>query len=959
MRKKGVFLIYVLFTAVLITVFLLTAVTNIHNSYFITNKFTGENKAYWAAEAGLQYCEYKLKKDLSWPFLDKNNLGNNATGTEQFGKFKVTSSLENGGKGYYIHGVDEKDEEEFHIYFAQKKSENDTNLVPSTFPNESKQLSYCSYNSINQETLLNFTKSNKIGYSDVEYTVSDSPLYKTTIINPGIYIISDGRCRGYKTAIEKMFVADYGNTYGGGIYAGGNIKINIAYPVSRFKINQVSNSRPKVYCKKNFEIWRSTGWNTGWNGVRNNPFYQAIYDKGCPFPLNIADGTLYLSNNPYQFNVYSCAHYMNSQIATNNGNASNGNNNLKQKYGINVEEYKDSDDSLFPQVTWNDVETIKKKEEDSVTLDGKKALTNIPTGSYLAIFNDDEGEKQYELVHIPYNLLSEDGELDKKGLEVLETIRQQFEEKIKKVREDRDSYYRNKRGKLLLTDEAIEQIEEFEDVLKKMETRSGLIEVFASEVGGSVIQSSSTKSELNKILSINTVDIVNVTDIKTKAPKPPKTTLEDDESTNVEEIDDKKLKITYEVKKTPIITLKKSASINGNFNLLTLKISNSGDGFTCDPVTNTSTDLILSEKITGLNESYILAQNNSSTDDKGLYDNLIAGDSVNLYSYGNVTINGKLSGKGQIFSKKSMFFKAGTQLNTNEYMEEDKEKSTWLKKVYTEKENVGEISKVATYSRGSIMMSAPDGEKEEDLNELHNKIKNLLSGKDSTGENQIKEDGISGTTVKDILNNILFSNVRVNEKDLTRVASKIVISHADPKNFKDVTTSLTSEITMNDFKEDIPLLTLMRKYYGFEDREARDYIEEIIQENCNYDDKNNLFKMPTNSDDIVIMSSRSSSSFSGLIYACGGFKCDAKENNIVINGTIVSYGADPSSYSPGSGAGLVNDDLLNVGVGNIEINNCQDFSVVYDSTDLATFVHKNSSQLPIHLSTIYCNKLTK
>ena len=55
MRKKGVFLIYVLFTAVLITVFLLTAVTNIHNSYFITNKFTGENKAYWAAEAGLQF----------------------------------------------------------------------------------------------------------------------------------------------------------------------------------------------------------------------------------------------------------------------------------------------------------------------------------------------------------------------------------------------------------------------------------------------------------------------------------------------------------------------------------------------------------------------------------------------------------------------------------------------------------------------------------------------------------------------------------------------------------------------------------------------------------------------------------------------------------------------------------------------------------------------------------------
>ena len=65
-KKKGVFLIYVLFTAVLISIFLLTAVSNMHNTVFMTTKFTGENKAYWATEAGLQYCKYKLK--FSMPF---------------------------------------------------------------------------------------------------------------------------------------------------------------------------------------------------------------------------------------------------------------------------------------------------------------------------------------------------------------------------------------------------------------------------------------------------------------------------------------------------------------------------------------------------------------------------------------------------------------------------------------------------------------------------------------------------------------------------------------------------------------------------------------------------------------------------------------------------------------------------------------------------------------------------
>lgn len=49
--------------------------------------------------------------------------------------------------------------------------------------------------------------------------------------------------------------------------------------------------------------------------------------------------------------------------------------------------------------------------------------------------------------------------------------------------------------------------------------------------------------------------------------------------------------------------------------------------------------------------------------------------------------------------------------------------------------------------------------------------------------------------------------------------------------------------------------------------------------------------------------------------------------------------------------------MLNISdYGNIEIYNCKDFSVVYDSSDLAAFVNKISTKL-VNLSGIYSNKL--
>ena len=76
--------------------------------------------------------------------------------------------------------------------------------------------------------------------------------------------------------------------------------------------------------------------------------------------------------------------------------------------------------------------------------------------------------------------------------------------------------------------------------------------------------------------------------------------------------------------------------------------------------------------------------------------------------------------------------------------------------------------------------------------------------------------------------------------------------------------------------------------------------------------------MPSNSDSIKISSTKSASSFSGLIYACGGFTCNADRNNVIINGTIVTYGADPSSSNPGSGTGLNADNVFETSSGEMQ-----------------------------------------
>ena len=416
-KKKGVFLIYVLFTAVLITVFLLTAVKDMQDSFFLTKRFSGDNKAYWASLAGIEYCEYKIKEDVSWPFLNTES----SSEPELFGSFKVELK-KHGDDGYYIHGVSEKEKEEFHIYFSNKNSneisdeakklngsDKEISIVPDTFPSDDvKDLSYCSYNSMTQAKTLIFddSKSQEEGsedYASINLIVSKNNNHKAKITFPGIYIVSDGRSGGYKSVIEKMFIVDNNNICPAGIYAGGEIDIQLLGNNSTFKISQTSNLKPEIYCKKDMKIEKR-----GVNSADTEKYTIPMSAR--------AKGTIYFGAK----NNFT----LTDDLEKNNDFSTNGNFekyvNFKKQFGINLDTYTDSKDNLFPKLSWNNIESIANNIQ----------FQSIPSGSYVAIYenlSDLNGKLKtdfkkryppnyqgYILIRLPNAYLDESGEFKEK-----------------------------------------------------------------------------------------------------------------------------------------------------------------------------------------------------------------------------------------------------------------------------------------------------------------------------------------------------------------------------------------------------------------------------------------------------------------------------------------------------------------------------------------------------------------
>ena len=146
-------------------------------------------------------------------------------------------------------------------------------------------------------------------------------------------------------------------------------------------------------------------------------------------------------------------------------------------------------------------QVIKQKEEGSKDKDGNNILENINGGSYISIFNEDEGN--YDLIWLPDNFLRENGEPDEEVIEKCKRrITEEEEKEISNILSDRNNY--NRDGKFIAKDKLAAANQKLNDLVQ---SSSKIIKNFAERGGGKIICTSDAdnkdkKSELiNKIKS--------------------------------------------------------------------------------------------------------------------------------------------------------------------------------------------------------------------------------------------------------------------------------------------------------------------------------------------------------------------------------------------------------------------------------------------------------------------------
>lgn len=624
---------------------------------------------------------------------------------------------------------------------------------------------------------------------------------------------------------------------------------------STFQVSNMANSKPEIYCKGALKITREK---------------KANSELKYSFPISIENGQIYYGT---LFKIIDKV-----DNGTKVSNSKKTNNELKRTYGLNLEKYSSSKDDLFPKIQWNDVENIK------TTQDKKKMTEEIDSGSYVAIF--EEESNKYILCRLNKNYMEKDGKISNKFQKDLEDVQDEINAEkdafikkhgIKKIDKNGNEYYELVKGS---KEEAIYN--------KKCKDKY-LIKKLIKKVNG--LSSEEEINEANNIWDSKNKHYSNIFSIET-IPINYKINYDEDDEDKEDEHSTK-----IKAKFCPKITLKKSVIAKPTknqdnldeeyFNLFTITKNNTSEKFDIDQAV--TTELFFQEQINEIptteGEKVIIDKNMTM-----------------LYTNGYVSINGKLSGNGQILSGGSIYFKVGTQLNTGLKIEESN-------------------NKFALYSKGTIQMGVPKGKG--NLTELYEKIRIVLANQ-------------SALYTSTIVNNALNEDVL-----LTTDQEKKKISSKDKDN------------------KYISLKNCMTKCYGYTAREAKNFIESIVQKNACivYYKYSSRYCMPAEAKDIEI-ESQHPSSFSGVIYSWGGFKSNAEYNDVIINGVLVTYGADPHSQ-PGSGEGLSEDactdkDILN---GGIKIENCENFKIIYTSSDINTFLKLCKEEKPIGLTKIYQNTL--
>ncbi len=143
-------------------------------------------------------------------------------------------------------------------------------------------------------------------------------------------------------------------------------------------------------------------------------------------------------------------------------------------------------------------------------------------------------------------------------------------------------------------------------------------------------------------------------------------------------------------------------------------------------------------------------------------------------------------------------------------------------------------------------------------------------------------------------------------------------------------------------------LKLVLESFGYSVSDARDLVKNTVSVNA--ERTGNLidlllgyYRIPSPASALKKYP-RSPSCFKGVIYTWGSFYADTDYGDFNLQGAIVAFGADPVSGEPGA-----------ANAGDIRVNDCTNFKIIYDPMELSQFIKPDDNSVKINK--VYMNRL--
>ncbi|GEM_PF-1085053 len=235
-RKKGIMLFTVLMMVAMFLIFIAAMVEDLKAGLFFSSNQSSQQRAYWAAMAGMNYAVQMAKNVPGWE-------GNTRTSPVTADTYSVVEQYTAQGAVQIKAVKGSLNNEESEFYFAFANLDGSKNLIPA-HDAQGRLLSYYCYNNINSDDSLEaFINLNRM---------------QRKFPGKSVYLVVEGRSQRARIILESLYVVDLSNIFPCAVVASGDMNFNLSKPGSKIMISQSSGSPPSIRSNGSITAGNST-----------------------------------------------------------------------------------------------------------------------------------------------------------------------------------------------------------------------------------------------------------------------------------------------------------------------------------------------------------------------------------------------------------------------------------------------------------------------------------------------------------------------------------------------------------------------------------------------------------------------------------------------------------------------------------------------------------------------------